>query len=401
MPQMNAIDRGVTPAAAERIDVDCVRSAGEFRALRSAWTALYAAVPGTTPFQSWEWLFSWWQAYGGDRPLRVVVCRAGDAALGIAPFYLARETIAPGVAARVLRLVGDGSFDSDYLGALAAPGARASVDSALADWLARNREWDALAVRDARDGSQLPALLEREARAANWHWRSELGRCGIVDLPPTFDEFLRARPPRFRTRIRALLRRVDGGDAVFEPDCAARELRSRLRSLFALHQARWTASGGAGVFGASPRRRFYAHFAPRFARNGWLRLYSLRAGGRYVAHQLCFGDADTTYLLQEGFDVSDPTSSYGQMLRAAVLRMLIERGARSYDFLGGYSRHKEDWGARELPTTHAIVARRSLLGTMYFKRPLWRERLAGNARRLLPEPVVRWVRGARGARQTP
>ena len=34
---------------------------------------LYDECPGATPFNSWEWLFSWWQAYGGARQLRARV----------------------------------------------------------------------------------------------------------------------------------------------------------------------------------------------------------------------------------------------------------------------------------------------------------------------------------------
>lgn len=115
---------------------------------------------------------------------------------------------------------------------------------------------------------------------------------------------------------------------------------------------------------------------PTFARSGWLRLYSLRRQNEYVAHQLCFGHGGTTYLLQEGFDVSNPSASYGQMLRAAVIRHLIDSGEARYDFLGGFTRKKEIWGARETAALHLIVARPNLRGRLYFDAPGLRDRLA-------------------------
>ena len=124
----------------------------------------------------------------------------------------------------------------------------------------------------------------------------------------------------------------------------------------------------------------------------------MRRGDDYVAHQLCFGGGGVTYLLQEGFDTTDAAASYGQLLRAAVVRDLITRGERRYDFLGGFSRHKEDWGAQQGTTTHLVIARRSLRGRAYFHGPALRERAAALAKRVLPESLVQRLRArAKGA----
>jgi hypothetical protein len=80
------------------------------------------------------------------------------------------------------------------------------------------------------------------------------------------------------------------------------------------------------------------------------------------------------------------------MLRAAVIRELIGRGERRYDFLGGFSRHKDDWGAREGRTVHLVLARGNWRGRLYFNWPTWRERLAAAARRMLPGPVLERLR---------
>jgi CelD/BcsL family acetyltransferase involved in cellulose biosynthesis len=230
--------------------------------------------------------------------------------------------------------------------------------------------------------------------------RETRSAAAFLDLPATLDEFLRARQSRFRTRLRALLRRIDDGELVFEADADASTLRARLRSLFALHQRRWQAAGGPGVFGTRAKRMFYAHFAPRFARRGWLRLYSLRDASGYRAHQLCFGRNGITYLLQEGFDADDTSASFGQALRAAVVRDLIDRGERGYDFLGGFSRHKSDWGARETEVVHLVLGRRNLRGWLRVRAPQWREALAPGIKRALPPALVERLRRVRGRAAT-
>jgi CelD/BcsL family acetyltransferase involved in cellulose biosynthesis len=169
--------------------------------------------------------------------------------------------------------------------------------------------------------------------------------------------------------------------------------------LFQLHQERWQQAGEPGVFGGRAKRLFYARFCPRYARAGWLRLYSLRSADRYLAHQLCFEDRGVVYLLQEGFDVADPASSYGQMLRAAVIRHLIAQGTKRYDFLGGYSKHKVSWGAEEERTLHIALARDSLRARICFHGPAVREACANWAKKRLPTKLTAWLKRALGARQ--
>jgi len=366
----------------------CIRDTAGFRSLKTDWQTLHARCCRTNPFISWEWLFSWWQAYGDGRSLRLLTWRAGRDLVGIAPLYLQTEETGFGTRCRVLRLIGDGSFDSDYLGFLVDPAAHSAVVRHFGDGLRGDGEWDALVLRDMQESSPLPDAICNEAGRFGFPVRVEFGRCGALDLPPSFEQFLGSRQSRFRTKLRSLLKKLDQGELVFDDGCETRELRRRLRSLFALHQSRWKNTGGPGVFGAASKRLFYAHFVTRFARNGWLRLYSLRSGSVYCAHQLCFGMEGVSYLLQEGFDVSNPSASYGQMLRAAVIRDLIARGERQYDFLGGFSRHKEDWGAREGRTIHLVLARRNWRGWLYYNWPACRERMAGAAKRLLPKPVL-------------
>lgn len=400
MPALRLDDMGAAEPINEttstgNAETHCVSDLAGFRALRTGWSDLFGRCPGRTPFTSWEWLFSWWMAYGAARALRIVVVKKEGTLCGIAPLYLDVERTPVHTSCRVLRLIGDGSFDSDHLDFLVDPAHQAAVESALTEWLGKNTEWDAVALRELTRATPLAHSMRDAAARLHSGFLIEQTPSAVLDLPTSFDTFLKERQSRFRTRVRALLRRVDQDDLVFESRCETSELKRKLRSLFALHQERWNAAGGTGVFDAAAKRRFYAHFVTRFARNDWLRLYSLRRGSQYVAHQLCFGIERTTYLLQEGFDVTDPSASYGQMLRAAVIRHLIEAGERRYDFLGGFSRHKEEWGAQRAAMLRIVLTRRTLRGWIYANAPIWRESIANTVKRVLPPAAIASLRRLR------
>ena len=390
---MKSPDQPTQSSGVGSATLDCVQDTASFKSLQSEWQLLYSVCPYATPFNSWEWLFSWWQSYGAHRRLQILTWRSGSSLLGIAPLYLSSEKTGLGAGCRVLRFVGDGSHDSDYLGMLIRPDLVTSIVQQFAKWLRVSREWDVLVLREMSTRSGMAEVLKQEIENLGFRTRVENSRTATLPLPPSFDDFLTGRRSRFRTKLRSLLKTLDQGALTFETRCERPlELRHRLRSLFTLHQRRWMEVGGSGVFGDAEKRLFYRRFVLRFARRGWLRFYSLRQGSEYVAHQLCFGSEGTTYLLQEGFDLANATASYGQMLRAAVMRHLIANAESTYDFLGGFSKHKEEWGAREENSIHLLAARLNWRARLYFDLPIWRERIAGSAKRVLPAAMIKRLR---------
>src|SRR3712207_9359466 len=64
-----------------------------FAALEEEWEELYRHCPSATPFQSWAWLYSWWEHYGEGRyELRLVTLRSEEGLLvGLIPLMLERR----------------------------------------------------------------------------------------------------------------------------------------------------------------------------------------------------------------------------------------------------------------------------------------------------------------------
>src|SRR5215207_7462131 len=93
-----------------------VEDANTFAALEEEWEDLYHDCPLATPFQSWAWLYSWWEFYGEHYELRLVTIRNEEGLLvGILPLMLERR--------RTLgKLLFIGSGPTDYLDVLAREG---------------------------------------------------------------------------------------------------------------------------------------------------------------------------------------------------------------------------------------------------------------------------------------
>src|SRR5215212_5619705 len=99
------------------LDVSIVKDPRAFAVLEEEWEDLHRNSPLATPFQSWAWLYSWWDFYGEDYELRLVTMRDDTGLLvGLAPLMLERR----GGVGRLLflgaGLAGAGSpYDHDLL----------------------------------------------------------------------------------------------------------------------------------------------------------------------------------------------------------------------------------------------------------------------------------------------
>ena len=67
-----------------------VTSDEEFHSLQSDWNALHREANGK-PFQSFDWLFSWWRVYRDLIRMQLLVVRDGDRLVGVVPFLCGGE----------------------------------------------------------------------------------------------------------------------------------------------------------------------------------------------------------------------------------------------------------------------------------------------------------------------
>ena len=342
------------------------------------WDRLLAESASDTAFLTWDWIDSWWKAYGrGSTPL-VVLIRRGDDLIGIAPLRIRPVSRYRVLRHEAIQFIGDGSADSDYLDLIARKGEEQAVCSEVVQVLReRSGERRAFAyLNEIPSGSPHVAGLRDTLAAAGWLCRMREVPCADVALPGTWEDYLRLLRPRMRTKIRSLDRRLQGRRVAFEYCRSEADLAEHLEALFRLHQQRWAGHGG-GVFDSAPKRAFYGDMARRFLERDWLRLAYLEVDGTRVAYQLCFEYRGTMFLLQEGYDPEWMEHGVGNALRAWMFRDCIERGVARYDFLGGVTEHKRAWGATPKSSVRLFAAPSSVAPRLYVDLPDFTDRAAG------------------------
>lgn len=313
------------------------------------WEVILRENPGLSIFSTPEWLGSWWKTFGANRQMVALAFANENGELfGLAPFYVDPSSSSP-IFARwnVLRLVGDGSQDSDNLELIVKRGHEKACAAALVDWLRSASDWHLCALNTLPSNSAFANALLQTLQSCGWKLALAERPRLTVDLPNRWEDYLALLSNNQRAKVRYLRRRLEKAYKFRIFKCASPEdLAPCLEALFELHQKRWQTRSEPGTFTSAARRRFYFQMARSFLDRKWLELWLLELNGRLVAAQFGFRYRDTVYSLQEGFDPDYAVHRVGFVLRSYVLQQLISEGVRHYDFLAGLGEAKERWGAR-------------------------------------------------------
>lgn len=353
--------------SANRLEIRTYRSLEELRTIEAGWKELLANYPLATTFSTPEWLVSWWRNFGKEQELLVVGFFADSCLVALAPFSLTPFRVANTMSLRQLRLMGDGSKDSDNLDLPVKRGFEDSFAASLLDFLESERNsWDFSELNTVPPQSPGIQAFQRLLGRRKWVAIEKKRPASAIILPPTWEEYLLQLSAKERGKITYYGKRLEKKYRSRFYKCESdAELPVCLEALFELHQKRWQSAGQPGSFASAARRQFYLDIGRLFLAQGLLEFWLLELNGQMAAAQFGFRFCDTVSQLQEGFDREYSNDSVGYLLRARVIQQLIAQGVRTYDFLGGEPGYKAKWAARAGHYLDLSFARPFSVGAAY------------------------------------
>jgi len=388
----------------------CVRrhtSWQELESLRPVWEQILRETTGLTIFSTPEWLGAWWKAFGHAKQLTAFsFSNPGGEIVGLAPLYI--ESTKGSILGSLKRLlmVGDGTHDSDSLDLIFRSGYEPACSKALLMRLDSDRDWDFCELNTLPEASPVVQALQSSLKDRKWVSIQSARPNSVVYLPDHWDNYLHHLPRKFARGIERDTQNLARHYAARIFRCAnEEELSVHLELLFGLHQERWKSKGQLGTFAGTERRLFYYEMSRAFLRRGWLEFWVLELNGKAAAAQFSFRYRDTVYHLQEGLDPRFLPDRVGVVLRAHILKQLINEGVRQYDFLGGIDSHKQLWRALPGAYTDLHFAKPMTRGALHLGTKQKVENMSALLRTSVPDAVLnalRWIyRQSRGRRTQP
>ena len=352
------------------LQVEVYRTPKEIEGLRPAWNELLDHCATATIFSTWEWLFPWWQAFGEGRKLVVLAFFDSSKRLvALAPMSLATLRVAGVLNLRLLRLLGDGSGDSDNLDMPVRRGFESDFASSFLNYLdRRDIEWNLCELNTLPSDSAAGREILNRMRETGWTPVTHHQPCSTIRLPDRWESYLEQISKKEKDKLRYYSRRIEKRyRARFYKCTQESEISPCLDALFDLHRKRWQQRGEAGVFATPARRQFYEQMSRNFLARNWLEFWLLDLDGKTVAAQFAFRHRDRVFALQEGFDPAFSGESVGFVLRGHALKQCIADGVAYYDFLAGKSESKERWAVDVLSYTNLHFARPFGRGDAYLR----------------------------------
>jgi CelD/BcsL family acetyltransferase involved in cellulose biosynthesis len=301
--------------------IEWVEEQARFEELAEPWERLAEAE--AYPFVRFDWLHSWWRAFGGS--LRLAICAAWDGDELVGAFPLCRRgrnlEAMQNVHSPVFRLIARDEQTRREL-------VEAAVDAA----------GDALLVEQLPEHAPaLPMLVE----AARGRGRITLVERQHVSPFVRLDGF--ALKGKTRKELGRLLRRLeDDHEVVFSAVEPPVDLERELRQGFELEASGWKGERHTAILHSAETRAFYLWIAAAFAAAGRLRLSSIRADGRLIAFDLCLVDHNRLWILKGGYDEAFRRYAPGLLLTLAEIERAAELGLETVELLGD----RADWKAK-------------------------------------------------------
>jgi CelD/BcsL family acetyltransferase involved in cellulose biosynthesis len=351
-----------------KVSTQTYNSLEQLEQLRSQWEDLLAGYPFATTFSTPEWLLSWWRSFGQHQDLLAIGAFVDSSLVGFAGLSLTSAS-AGAIPLRILRLMSDGSQDSDNLDLPVRPGFESDFAEALVDILETQKQrWDVgyfnLMPAQSPGVAALRQVLERKG----WLTFETNSPASAIALPETWEQYLKQLSSNERAKVGPRSRRLEKKYSVRIGKCEdPQELDALLQVLYELHRKSWQARGLPGTLHVPARRRFYGELARSLLQKNLLEFWVLELNGKVVAAQFGFRHGTAVFCLQEGFDAEYASDSVGFVLRSQVIRNLISQGIRRYDFLGGTDEFKKRWGAERDDYFNLSFARPRSKGAAYLR----------------------------------
>jgi CelD/BcsL family acetyltransferase involved in cellulose biosynthesis len=368
------------------VEINDVAQLGE---LRDAWRRLLAQTPGGTFFQSLEWLETYWKHYAADQRLRVLLVKSVGELVGILPLVERSEKRRIGS----MRFL---TYPLDHWGSFYGPiGPRPEpvLLHGMQHIRRTKRAWDAVDLRfvdaDGHDGG----AAERALRAAGMTpFVSNYETTTLVDLPPTWDEFLTKQTSKWRNNYRRWVRKVEEcgelsyarhrprGTAEHGDDDPRFDLYDACEDVA---RRSWQEHSETGTTLSSESiRPFLRDLHAVASRFGAADVNLLYLDGRAAAFAYNYHYRGGVFGLRIGFDADAASDGLGNLMYLNALRDSIERGDRLYDLGPGSLECKRYLGTRVQQTYRLSYYRRTSARGQFVR---------------IKNAVQRWKQGTRSA----
>ena len=313
-----------------------------FVRLEPEWNNAVRRAQVPHPFLLHEWFRTWWDCFGANRRLHIIVVRDGEEIVAIAPFMTERVHMYGLPVRKVDLLHNDHTPRADVIVIGSPRVAYGAIWNALRS---ASEQWDVLQLSrlpgDSPTRMAFTSLAHRDEYATGT-WRGDVSP--YLTLSGTWDSYHASLPAKFRSNLRNRLSRLRAyGEPRLEVLDSPKEVADAKEDALRLETSGWKERTQTSIASDPSVQRFYSLLAERAAARGWLRLIFVTVGGGRIAtaYGACFDGR--LFLFKTGYDPAYASCAPFKILLYLATQRAFADGLREIDLLGDAEPWKLEW----------------------------------------------------------
>jgi len=338
----SALRESPIPNPESRLNVAVVADYDDFVALEADWNDAVERAHVPHPFLRHEWVRTWWDSFGANHRLHILVIRDNGRIVAVAPLMKESATVYGVPVRRLALLANDHTPRTDFIVVERAEDAYRAIWNSLLEDADR---WDVLQLTQLPRASKTFEVMSKLAAAkglaiGTWHSSDS----PYLELVGTWDQYWASLPSKFRSNIRnRMSRAAQMGDVALEILRDRTSIETACDDAWRLEASGWKQNEGTSICSDPAVHRFYTLLAERAAEREWLRLLFLTVGGRRIAvsYGACYDGR--LFLFKTGYDPEYHTCSPFKLLTYFATQDAFANGVREVDFLGESEPWKQEW----------------------------------------------------------
>jgi CelD/BcsL family acetyltransferase involved in cellulose biosynthesis len=340
-------------ATPEMIRIDIIDSINKFQDLESDWNELLSQSKADNIFLRWEWLFCWWQVFGQNSRLHILLIRENDKLIGIGPFYIRNEVFFKLIPVGIVDFIGSQHVGSDYLDLICIKGKEELITNAILKCLVDNKFSEFISFAHINKDSKTIKYIEGYAK--NNHLNLYLykqTKCPYIDLPSSWEAFLDSLSKNKKKNLKYYWNRFfkknqQSRFVVMNKNNYSEDYFDKLVELNKKRMVDKKIKNLSGTFFNEDFQLFHRKVIPHLLDNNLLDLVFLESDGKLIGVKYNFRYKNKVYSYQVGMESDAAKDRIGSIIICNSIQEGIKNKLSEYDFLQGTESYKYYWTKKE------------------------------------------------------
>lgn len=328
----------------QNIRVEIIQDIKSLKTLDKAWNCLLENSPEKNPFLSFSWIYTWWEVFGKNRRLFVIVVYSKSQIIGIFPLMISDEAH---FFFTIRRMQFIGIRKSDYLGPILTDKPELCWHVAIESIYRHRKLWDDVEFGRMRKESnsflQLLNILNKMDTVRKLvRQDKDCKGCPAILIEGSWEQYFKQQmSDKGRETARRKLRKIEkAGNVSFSEAGKVERLDDILEEIGALERKSWKGREGNGIFQNESDRAFFLKISSAFAESGWLSIYTLRVNDQPIAFFFGFKYNNRYYYYNSSYDSLWKSCSPSLLLLMKIIQDCFENNFKEVDFLQGEENYK-------------------------------------------------------------